>query len=331
MFRKLSIVTLLSLIAATAVLSQSTPTPVPVSSFPNASTLTGTEKVPVVQSSQSRKTTPEAFRVYGWSASHSSDVIALWSGTCNSSALLWGDGHCAAPTAIPALPAGTAVSRTADLLTNYSTADSRPEKISPAQLYGAMIASDITTALGTQALVSANIPNNAANTTGNAGTATALAATPTQCSGAANGIAASGNANCASFRSIWSFVQTAAISGATTTYCTPNGVANCSTSGGPGFAGASNRSVPAAFGGTLKNLQIVLATAPGTGNTATFTAYVNGSSTGLTCQVANSATTCADTTDSATFTAGQSLAVQEVTSASASPSQFAGGLEVDTP
>lgn len=48
------------------------------------------------------------------------------------------------------------------------------------------------------ALQSADIPNNASNTTGNAATASALANTPTQCSGGqfATGIANSGNANC---------------------------------------------------------------------------------------------------------------------------------------
>jgi hypothetical protein len=48
-------------------------------------------------------------------------------------------------------------------------------------------------------LVSADIPNNGANTSGQAGTALALASTPTQCSSGkfATGIAASGNANCA--------------------------------------------------------------------------------------------------------------------------------------
>jgi len=65
-------------------------------------------------------------------------------------------------------------------------------------------ASDITT--GTlphaqlPALVSGDIPNNAANTSGTAGTATALAATPTQCTGSqvATGVTATGNANCTS-------------------------------------------------------------------------------------------------------------------------------------
>lgn len=49
-----------------------------------------------------------------------------------------------------------------------------------------------------RALVSADIPANAANTTGNAATATALAATPAQCgaNNFATGIAAGGNANC---------------------------------------------------------------------------------------------------------------------------------------
>jgi hypothetical protein len=48
------------------------------------------------------------------------------------------------------------------------------------------------------ALVSGDIPNNAANTSGNAATATALAAVPTQCTAPqfATGIAANGNANC---------------------------------------------------------------------------------------------------------------------------------------
>jgi hypothetical protein len=55
-----------------------------------------------------------------------------------------------------------------------------------------------TAAPGYESLASADIPNNAANTTGNASTATALAATPSQCSGSqyATGIAANGNANC---------------------------------------------------------------------------------------------------------------------------------------
>jgi hypothetical protein len=55
-----------------------------------------------------------------------------------------------------------------------------------------------TAAPGYESLTSADIPNNAANTTGNAATSTALAATPTQCSGSqfAKGIAAGGNANC---------------------------------------------------------------------------------------------------------------------------------------
>ncbi len=63
-------------------------------------------------------------------------------------------------------------------------------------------ASDLTT--GTlphaqlPALLIADIPNNAANTTGNAATATAFATTPAQCTGGqiATGVQANGNANC---------------------------------------------------------------------------------------------------------------------------------------
>ena len=50
-----------------------------------------------------------------------------------------------------------------------------------------------------RAIVPSDVPTLNQNTTGNAGTATALASTPTQCTGSqfATGIAASGNANCA--------------------------------------------------------------------------------------------------------------------------------------
>lgn len=65
-------------------------------------------------------------------------------------------------------------------------------------------ASDITKGILPHAqlppLVSSDIPDNAANTTGNASTATALASFPNQCAGGqfSTGIAANGNANCAS-------------------------------------------------------------------------------------------------------------------------------------
>lgn len=60
-------------------------------------------------------------------------------------------------------------------------------------------ASGVAAAPGFRALVSADIPANAANTSGNAATATALAATPAQCGANmfATGIAATAAANCA--------------------------------------------------------------------------------------------------------------------------------------
>jgi hypothetical protein len=78
-----------------------------------------------------------------------------------------------------------------------------------------------TAAPGYESLTSADIPNNAANTTGNAATATALGATPTQCSGSnfATGIAASGNANCAEPANSSGNAATATALAATPTQC----------------------------------------------------------------------------------------------------------------
>jgi hypothetical protein len=112
-----------------------------------------------------------------------------------------------------------------------------------------------TAAPGYESLASADIPNNAANTTGNSATATALVATPSQCSGSqfAQGIAASGNANCASIptlnQSTTGNAATASALAATPAQCsgsqyatgiTASGNANCSTpSGGSAFAAAT--------------------------------------------------------------------------------------------
>jgi len=104
---------------------------------------------------------------------------------------------------------------------------------------------------GYESLTSADIPNNAANTSGNAATATALAATPTQCSSPqfATGIAASGNANCAEPANTTGNSATATALAATPTQCSgsqfaigiaASGNANCSTPSGGTFSPATD-------------------------------------------------------------------------------------------
>lgn len=94
-----------------------------------------------------------------------------------------------------------------------------------------------TGAVGLRTIVAADLPGTiTSNTSGNAGTATALAATPTQCSANqfATGIAASGNANCASITSAGALVGTSGTftatfaSGCTTT---PTATFNYTTDG----------------------------------------------------------------------------------------------------
>ncbi|MGB6430307.1 MAG: hypothetical protein WBF06_06950 [Candidatus Acidiferrales bacterium] len=110
-----------------------------------------------------------------------------------------------------------------------------------------------------ESLVSADIPNNAANTTGNAATATALASTPSQCSGSqfSTGIAASGNANCSSIPTLnqntTGNAATATALASTPTQCSgsqfatgiaASGNANCATpSGGSGSFSAATATV----------------------------------------------------------------------------------------
>lgn len=101
---------------------------VKISALPDASTLDGTEQSPLVQTGVTAKTTIDAIAAYtfgqgtlgvahggsgantlsgllkgngtsAFSAAVSSDVRALWTGTCSSSTFLRGDGACAAPAA----------------------------------------------------------------------------------------------------------------------------------------------------------------------------------------------------------------------------------------
>jgi hypothetical protein len=67
--------------------------------------------------------------------------------------------------------------------------------------------------------------------------------------------------------------------------------------------------------GTIANFYVALSAAPGTaasGKAYDVTVYKNGSATGVTCQVLNTATTCSDVTHTAAYVAGDSIAVETV-------------------
>lgn len=80
------------------------------------------------------------------------------------------------------------------------------------------------------------------------------------------------------------------------------------------FGGASppttvvnNSLSEAPFGGTMSNLYVQLAVAPGAGTSRTFTVKIAGSNTSITCTIADTATTCNDLTHSASFNAGDQI------------------------
>jgi hypothetical protein len=68
-----------------------------ISGLPAGTTLAGTEPIAAVQSTVTVKTTPAAISTYTKSTINSAFVYGLWSGTCNSTTFLRGDGACAAP------------------------------------------------------------------------------------------------------------------------------------------------------------------------------------------------------------------------------------------
>lgn len=91
-----------------------------------------------------------------------------------------------------------------------------------------------------------------------------------------------------------------------------------------------------AVGGTLKNMTFTTATAPSTGQSYTATLYTGTygslSASSVTCVIANTATSCTDSTHSVVLTAGQAYNIQLVTSVTAASTGGQGyGLEFDTP
>lgn len=115
------------------------------------------------------------------SVAASADIIALWSGSCSASTVLFGDGSCAASGSYYQTMQSNTTPQTQRTALNFSTQFSLSDSASPSRTT-VDLAATIT-----------------ANTSGNAATATALAANPTDCAANqfANAIAANGNLTCA--------------------------------------------------------------------------------------------------------------------------------------
>ena len=81
-------------------------------------------------------------------------------------------------------------------------------------------------------------------------------------------------------------------------------------------------------GGTVSNFHVTLSTTPG--STATFTVMDNNVATAITCTITNPATTCADTSNSATFVVGHWVAVRYVRGSTSFTSNMAFTLDNGT-
>lgn len=179
-----------------------------LTTIPTGTTLAGNELIlmqqpPSACNNCTVTTTPAAIATYVLGQQTSNEVQSLFGCGGSSSLYLNGAGGCTAP---PSQITGIAVADgsttpiytwTGSPCSSGSCSFSEALKTQSANFVFAGPTSGSAAQPGFRALVSADIPNNTANTTGNAATATALASTPTQCSGGvATGIAASGNANC---------------------------------------------------------------------------------------------------------------------------------------
>lgn len=67
-------------------------------------------------------------------------------------------------------------------------------------------------------------------------------------------------------------------------------------------------------GGAIKELRVFYGATVANPNTLTFTVRVNGSATSLTCTITGGASTCSDTSDSATVAAGDLVVIEKATS-----------------
>jgi hypothetical protein len=67
--------------------------------------------------------------------------------------------------------------------------------------------------------------------------------------------------------------------------------------------------------GTVQELHATLSSAPGTGNSLTFTIRKNASSTGVVCTISGAATSCADGVNAVGFSTGDLISVQIIQTA----------------
>jgi hypothetical protein len=80
--------------------------------------------------------------------------------------------------------------------------------------------------------------------------------------------------------------------------------------------------------GTLAQLYVATDAAPGTGNSIVVTVDVNDAAQSITCTIANSATSCHDTVDSAVVVPGQLVDFEVVSSASATAARVAASVSL---
>ncbi len=141
----------------------------------------------------------------------------------------------------------------------------------------------------TRALLSGDIPNNAANTSGNAATASALASTPTICSSgqAPRGVLANGNATgCQSVSGGGaSFLAVSTPNGSVAASTTSHSVFIGRSSAAWGTAGSFNIVMPVS--GTVSNCNVAWRTQQVSGGNLVITLLKNGTATGITFTITN--------------------------------------------
>jgi hypothetical protein len=92
----------IAVVSALLLASLSALADVKISALPAGSALGGTEPVPAVQGGNTVRTTPAAISTYTIGALSSANVIGKWTGTCDVTTFLRGDGTCAAAGVTPA-------------------------------------------------------------------------------------------------------------------------------------------------------------------------------------------------------------------------------------
>jgi len=88
----------IGVLAAALALAATAHAQVKISDLPAGTALAGTEAVPAVQSATTVKTTPAAINTYVQSQTTAGTITGKFTGTCDSTTFLRGDGSCATPT-----------------------------------------------------------------------------------------------------------------------------------------------------------------------------------------------------------------------------------------